>query len=204
MSFDGDSTFVFDFGPGDIATYFDDTTGLFSRDVGDVAVVVNFGESLGNPPHLFSNLEINDDTTIHATLINTRFTGVTVSDRLDWQHWFGGGVRVQRITLEPFYGIGLICSDLINAPGPANLQLGTATWPALIYVTEDVDFGNANFELVGTLICLRNYNGNGGPDLTYDEGFLANLPAYLVDDWPGGVSGTLKIHYWKEVASLLP
>ena len=201
----GSKTYTFDFGSDAIIdTYFNDATGVFRRrNPTDVAAVVNFGELPISPPGAeVASLIFDGSTTstIHATVINTRFTGITDEDRIDYRYWTGAVVEVRQIIFEPYYGIAMIAYDL-DKNGSSHVWIGTETWPALLYVTRDVDRINANFHLVGSMICLRNFVSEGGPDVIYDEGFLQNLPDWLIDSWPDGTSGLMKILRWREVAA---
>lgn len=196
----GQQTYTFEFRNADAETYFDDSTGVFRRNPGDVAAVVNFGETLGNPPDTRSNVIFQASTSVQATIINTRFTGVTEEDRLDHDFWYGGMTELRHITLEPRHGIALITYDFMK-PGGALVEIGSAEWPALVYVTNDVETINANFLLEGSFVVLGNWENRGGPDITYNDGFIENLPQYLFEEWPDGVSGTLKILRWRELAS---
>jgi hypothetical protein len=108
--------------------------------------------------------------------------------------------------MEPRYGIALIPYDL-EKTGSALVQLGTRDWPALTYVTNDVTRINANMEVVGSFIVLGDFGVphiTGGPDFYYDDGFIENLPEYLIEGWVEGTSGTMKILRWREIASANP
>ena len=204
----GSQTFIYDFtGPATIEKYFNDSTGVFRRLPNDVAAVVNFGETAwANPPgdqgvsHLV--FDGGGSSTIHATIINTRFVGATEEDRIDWSYWRGAGegFEVKQIRFEPYYGIAFIAYDLLKS-GSAQVTVGTPAYPALAYITRDVSRINANFDLTGSLICLRDFYSEGGPEFNYDEGFLDDLPPYLEESWPEGVSGTLKVLRWRELAA---
>jgi len=191
-----------------INRYFDEVTGVFQRAPGDVAVVVNFGEPpLLNPPGINGIAALEFDagisTTIHATIVNTRFTGVLESQRSDFNYWTGGLTTVKQIVFEPHYGLGLIVHDFMKQGGSL-VQLGSETLPALNWVTRDVVNINSNLELTGSLICLGNWTSQGGPDIHYDPSFIENLPPYLVEEFSPGVSGTMDILRWRELASLGP
>lgn len=200
----GSRTYTFQFTGGKADQYFNDVTGKFSRAPGDRAVVVNFGETLGmagNPADVRSSLILNETTVIHTTFINTRFTAVADSERIVEANWFGGTADFKKVSLEPYYGIGLIPKDIFHSGGASNLVLGTEAYPCLVYATGSLEFGNANFRLRGSLIVLGNYTSRGGPDIIYDDGFIENLPDYLLDEWVPGTSGTLKILSWRELAA---
>jgi hypothetical protein len=188
-----------------INNYFNETTGVFRKNAGDVAVVVNFGEPpIVNPPGANGvSALVFDGTTnalIRSTVINARFVGTTEAQRLDDAYWRGAIMTVKQIKFEPRYGIACIAYDF-QKQGGSQVWMGTAAWPALVYVTRNAVTVNSNFNLVGSLICLNNWSSTGGPNLTYSAGFIPNLPDYLRNGWPSGVSGTLKILRWREVAS---
>jgi hypothetical protein len=198
-------TWSFEFKAGDVNKYFNETTGVFRPRGGATTAVVNFGESdlLGGNPNYVSAVYFQAADTVHATIINTRFTGITEEDRLDPGNWMGGLTKVQHIVFAPRQGIGIICYDF-EKTGAALVQFGTEEWPALLYVTHNVTTLNANFNLVGSLIVLGDFGDPhiaGGPDFQYDDGFIDNLPGYLRDGWNDGVSGTMKILRWREVAA---
>jgi hypothetical protein len=177
-----DSSYTFLFEYSDVRKYFNDTTGVFERNVGDRAVVINFGESMGLPPKIKSHLIFKGDEPIWPTIINTRFTGITEEDRLNDHFWYGGRTELQNATFEPRHGIALIPYD-IDKIGSTLVQIGTPNWPALIYVTNDVGTINANYEGVGGTIVVGDFgvpHVTGGPDLMYDARYLLNLPGYLV------------------------
>ena len=199
----GSKTYTFDFGtPARITQYFHDVSGVFHMDGGDSAVVVNFGELPDDPADALYHALIfdgNSGSNIHATVINSRFTGTSDDERLDTNYWEGAKLEVKQITFEPYYGIAMICHDL-ERTGSAQAYLGTTTWPALVYVTRDVITINSNLDIVGSLICLRDFHSTGGPSITYNPGFIPNLPDYLIHTWPDGISGTLKVLRWRELA----
>jgi len=204
----GQNLFTFDFsGTATVDHYFNDSTGVFNRNtgVGDVAVVVNFGQVSLTSPVSTAAVVIDGGSTsdVHSTIINTRFTGVTTAQRSDTNYWTGGLTTIKQIVMEPYQGIALIVHDLQKQGGSLS-QVGTTTWPAFVYVTRDVVAVNSNFNLVGGIACLRNWNSTGGPSIQFDAGFLQNFPAYLYQSWTGGVSGSLKVLRWREVASSGP
>jgi hypothetical protein len=171
---------------------------------GHQAVVVNFGEApLLDPPGALgvSNIEFdgNSNSTINTTIINTRFIGVTEDQRFETEFWMGGLVTVKQIAFEPFYGFALIPHDF-QKQGGSHVQMGTEDWPALLYGTGDVDRLNSNYEHIGGFICLGDWDSEGSPHIIYDEDFLANMPGWLVEDWTEGVSGTMHILSWRELA----
>jgi hypothetical protein len=195
-------TFAFD-NAAKITQYFDPATGAFSKLAGTNNVVVNFGEIPEGPSGaLYSSviLDGNSSSNIHATVINTRFTGSTEADRLNTEYWEGAVCELRQITMEPYNGIALIAYNM-DKPGSSQATIGTPTWPALVYITHDVDTINSNFNLTGSIIVLNDFRTTGGPNITYNSGFIENLPDYLIEDWPDGVSGTLKVLRWREVAS---
>ncbi len=197
----GSQTFTFDFdSDGEIEHYFNETTGIFSRG-GGTGVVVNFGEAAAiSPPGVngISNVILDGTHSyLTATIINTRFTGVTVDQRDDPAYWIGGDTYLKQITVEPTLGVALIVSDFMDNGG-ADVNLGTATQPAWAYVTNDLDSANANFVLTGAITVLGDWDSNGHITINYDTGFLDDIPDYLFETWPDNVSGTLKILSWRE------
>jgi hypothetical protein len=207
----GQHTFTYDFNSATrIDYYFNDATGIFRRQTGDVAVVVMFGNIpiINNSPDgsWVCNMNIDGDSNsdIHATIINTRFTGVTLEDRFNTDRWTGGStVAYHWITFEPYYGISMIVHDF-EQQGTAHCYMGTPAWPALVYVTGNAEHINSNMDLRGSIIVLGDWTSTGTPNLQYLPGFIANLPDYLQQDWPAGVSGTLKVLRWREVAMTTP
>jgi hypothetical protein len=197
-------TFEYSFTGARVAQYFDDSLGVFRRSPGDQAVVVNFGEgAVVNPPGVqgISDLVIDGvATTVHTTVINTRFTGADQDQRVEADYWMGGLTLVRQATFEPYYGVALITKDF-QKTGGAGVFVGSEAWPALAYVTGDVVDVNANFVLVGAITVLGDWHSTGGPDLTWDPGFLETLPSYLIETWPTGTSGTLQVLRWREVPS---
>jgi hypothetical protein len=189
-------------------TYFDDATGVFKPDPGDVAAVVNFGEPpvVGFPVGFDGVANVVFDgsaaSVVHQTIINTRYVGPPVDSlRVYNEYWMGGLTELRQITFEPYYGLALLIYDF-DRPGTSHTYIGTEDWPALLYVTNNVDSINSNFHLIGTLICLGEFVSQGNPDIIYNDGFIDNLPPWLEEDWPDGVSGTLKILRWREIAAL--
>ena len=194
--------FTFDFNSAaKLTTYFDDLTGVFRPRNGATAAVVNFGE-LPLPPLTEGTANVTVDAgaslAIHTTILDTRFTGTTLQDRYDTDFWTGGLMYVKQIIWEPYYGIAFV-SHNFQYQGGSLVQIGTTAWPALVYTTGDVISLNSNFNLVGSMICLGDWNSQGGPLITYDEGFIENLPGYLQQEWPPGSSGTMQVLLWREV-----
>lgn len=196
----GTNTWTYSFDAVRINRYFADH-GVFRLQPGDGCVVVNFGGPPIGIPGGISNLVIdgNPSSTIHATIINTSFTGVTTDQRTDTQFWTGGLTTVRQIVWEPYNGLCIIARDF-EKQGGSLVQLGTLDNPGLVYVTGDVPTVNSNFNLIGSLIALGDWTSTGGPSLTYDAGFLDLLPDYF-DEWSPGVSGTLHIINWRETGS---
>jgi hypothetical protein len=199
-------TFTYAFDTADlIESFFDDAAGVFRRDTSDASVVVNFGEAaLVDPPGVEARSAVILDggvtSTIHATIVNTRFTGVTDEQRIDPAFWMGAEMTVKRLVVEPYNGIGAIAYDFRKV-GATPMQLGTDAWPAYLYVTRAVKDLSSTFAQVGAVTCLGDWDSTGGPTLTYNPGFIDHLPKYLVDDWIGGVSGSLKVLRWREIGN---
>jgi hypothetical protein len=195
-------TYTFD-DAGLVESFFDDAVGVFRRDTSDVSVVVNFGETaVVDPPGIEARSAVvlagGLTTTIRATIINTRFTGVTDQQRTDADFWMGERLTLLQIILEPPNGIGAIAYDFQKLGG-APVRVGTEAWPAYLYVTHDLLEARSNFLHVGAVTCLGNWNSSGGPNLTYNAGFIDHLPDYLVYGRIGGVSGSLKVLRWREI-----
>lgn len=198
--------FVYDFDDDDlIDKYFHETTGVFRLEAGDVAVVVNFGElpvyddnSTPNVAEVI--LDGDNDSVIRATIINTRFTGVTSAQRLRSSYWKGGNTELKHIRLEPRNGIALAVQGM-EKTGSAQVLIGSASWPGLVYVTGDAVDLNANLSLVGSLIVLNDFKCDRSLTITFSNAFLARLPAYFLAGFNQGVSGTLEFVHWTEVAA---
>ncbi len=200
----GSNTYTFRFdSDARIAEYFHPTTGVFRMAAGDNSIVVNFGEvPLGPNGALYQELDFDGTggVSIPATVINSRFMGTTIEQRLETENWAGTRVLIKQVTFEPLNGIGLICHDLERS-GSTQAFLGTPAHPALTYVTRNVVMINSNLNVYGALICLGNFHSTGSPDIVYEPGFLGLVPDYLYDAWTPGVSGTLRIYRWKEAAA---
>ena len=196
----GNYTFSFN-SAAKLTTFFNETTGVFRRNAGTSAVVVNFGETplfpVGGTGTSTVVLDGGGSFTLQATIINTRFTGATEAQRLDPNFWRGGLTTVKQITLAPSMGLAIAAYDY-QKQGGSNVNVGTDAAPALIYVTRDVPALNSNYNHTGSLIVLRNYSSTGGPNFTFHPGFVTNLPAYLQTEWIDGVSGTVKVVRWQE------
>ncbi len=199
-------TFTYNFNSSlKISQYFDETAGEFKKNPGDAYVVVNFGEApVVNPPGTLGLSAVTIDgggsTIVRSTVINTRFVGVTELDRLNTTYWRGALLAIKQNTFEPRGGIAFIAYDF-QKQGGSNVILGTAAWPALVYVTRDVSALNSNFSMTGNITCLRNWSNTGGPNFAYNAAFIPNLPDYLESGWASGVSGTLKVIHWREMAA---
>jgi hypothetical protein len=198
----GTQTFTYTFNNGTLLdTYFDQLNGVFHREAGDVAVVVNFGEAPIGIPNGVSSIVLDGPMTepLHTTIINSRFIGTLEEQRADYNAWIGGLMTVKQLTWEPFHGVAAIAGDFQKVGGSL-ADIGTVDWPALLYITKDVEALNANFDLNGGLICLGDWSNTGGPNIAYDPGFLEHLPQYLADAWNQEVSGTMHILRWREIA----
>ncbi len=190
----------------------------FPLQVGTQHVVVNFsGPHYALDPNSITDLTLNDDgvPSLLATVINARYIGPTnwapnpdlpatdpanINPRLLDENWLGGMTEVKQVTLEPSLGIGLIAHDF-QWVGGANVVAGTDENPCLIYVTGDVTDINSNFMLTGSIVTLGDWNSQGGPTLVYDPDFIERMPDPLSEEWDEGVSGTMEILSWQEVAA---
>lgn len=201
--------FVYDFDDDDLVDkYFHETTGVFRLEAGDVAVVVNFGElpiyddnSTPNVAQVI--LDGDNDSVIRATIINTRFTGVTSAQRLQSRYWKGGNTELKHIRLEPRNGIALAVQAM-QKTGAAQVHIGSAGWPGLAYVTGSAVDLNANLVIIGSLIVLDDFNCDSSLTITFSDSFLSRLPAYFLAGFNQGVSGTLEFTHWTEVAAPTP
>ncbi len=199
----GSYTFTFD-GAADLTHYFDSASGIFRRALGAAAAVVNFGEiplyPAGGDGVSYVVLDKGSGLQIATTIVNTRFTGVTEEQRLDTSFWQGGRVTVKQVTFAPDYGLALVTHDF-QKQGGSQVDMGTASRPALVYVTHDATSINSNFNLTGSIICLGSWSSTGGPTLVFEDAFVSSLPSYLVQSWQAGVAGTMEVLRWREIAS---
>lgn len=201
--------FVFDFDDADLVNkYFNESTGVFRRETGDSYVVVNFGELPiydDNSTPNTTDLIIDGDSgsVVTATIINTRFTGVTSAQRLLTGYWKGGNCEIKHLTFAPRNGIALAAHG-INRSGSAQVRFGTTTWPGLVYITGDALDLNANLEIVGSIIILDDFVTEHSLSVTFNDSFLARLPAYFLSGFNQGISGTLEFVHWMEVAATQP
>lgn len=195
--------YTFNFGSAAaLATFFDQTSGVFRRAPGDASVVVNFGESpLSTPPGPNGtanvNLRGNGSTVLNTTIVNTRFTGITAEQRIDSAYWTGGTTTVERLVIDPLNGISMICNQLITASAT---DIGTVAHPGLLYITGDASVTGSSFDFYGSMICMGSITLSARADFVYDPAFLALLPDYLEEEWLSMVSGTLRTIVWRETA----
>jgi hypothetical protein len=168
---------------------------------GNTSVVVNFGTYYGGTPAT-SDLTLKSSSntaSVTATIINSRYTGTPGGDRLDWNNWTGGWTYMKtKLTFEPSNGIALITQNVDQSN--AQVQIGTEAHPALLYVTGDVDDVQGQFSVTGSVIVLRDWVNQGGPDITFNPGFIPLLPPYLEGFPFGGKSGVTELLDWREVA----
>jgi len=190
-----------------IAQYFDHTSGVFRKIAGDVSVVVNFGETpVIDPPgddgestvYLYSPTGMS----IASTIINSRFEGVTTSQQTNPGYWKGGLTLVYNVKMEPHNGIGVVAEMMFAGN---NAELGTTAYPALTYLTGNWNisfnlFGWNDFLATGSFITLGDFYDIGRLYFTYDSGFMARIPDAILQQWPGRVSGTLKVISWNELS----
>jgi hypothetical protein len=186
-----------------IDKYFDDITGVFKRKAGDSSVVVNFGNGANSTPpgsDALANIIIdaNSYPTIHATIVNTRFTGVTEADRLESEHWEGGELELHKVIFEPYNGIAFATHNFIKGQGH-KVYIGTDDYPALLLVTKEADNIHPNFNSIGTIICLDEWDIQGNTTIQYNPGYIENLPSYLTDASSTVASSVLVIQTWKEL-----
>lgn len=192
--------YTFAFRNADLGRYFDDATGIFRRSPGSSSVVIDFGATPPNAVDVTSSVVLEGGGPIHCTIVNSRFTGISDSDRLQSAFWTGGEVLLRQVVLEPFNGIALVADDLTHDDA-TSVTLGTPAWPALVYITEDAAGVGGNFAAVGTIVCLGDWESSGAPQLTRAGGYLPRLPAGLLTMGGTGVSGTMRILSWREVGA---
>ncbi len=169
-------------------------------------MVVNFGETpVIDPPgddgKATVYLNAPYATTISSTIINTRFEGVTAAQRTNASYWRGGLVLCYNIHFQPRNGVTLIAQRLFAGNSS---QLGTTAYPGLTYLTGDWNasfnlFGNGGFTTTGSFITLGSFLSIGRLHFIYDSGFMERIPDAILQQWPGRVSGTLKVLTWHEL-----
>ncbi len=156
--------------------FFGTSSTFFALNAGDASVVVNFGTYYGSTPRLLTSPSSprRCSAPVAATVINSRYIGTPGGDRLDWNNWTGGWTHFATLlAFEPVNGISLITHDLDQSN--AQVQIGTVANPALLYVTRDIDDVQGELWVTGSAIVLRDWVSQGGPMLSYDEGFLWRL-----------------------------
>jgi hypothetical protein len=185
-------------GPGPHAL--DPAANVFPKVGPDHAVVINFGQGTPGKHDAYGHrgqATGNVTTTITPTIINARFTGTTVLDRLDKDFWEGGEFDLKTATVfAPDYCISVIAKRIDKANAQASM--GTANSPCLNYIMGDVDWSNGQFSMFGTLISLGDMSFGGGTNLNYDSGFIDCLPPVLGANWPVPTSGRMEVLNWNE------
>ena len=186
-----------------IARYFDATTGVFSMAPGDTGIVVDFGSApISDPPgdngYARVVMSTSNAMTIHTTIVNSRFTGTTPAQRRDKDYWYGGPLYLNKLTVAPFNGIGVITKDLSSWLF-THTSIGDEDLPALVCVTGDVTSFLASMSIRGQVICWDDWISLIACEVQRDNGFKANLPPYLLDIGGGDVQGTLEIADWREI-----
>ncbi len=155
---------------------------------------MNFGTFYGSTPST-ADIELRSSSgtaSVTATIINSRYIGFPGGDRLDWNNWTGGWTYFATLlAFEPVNGISLITHNLDQSN--CQVALGTPVNPSLLYVTRDVDDVQGQLSVTGSVIVLRDWTSQGGPDVSYDPGFFWSLTpdlqaafrsaCWLVDDW---------------------
>jgi len=181
-------------------------TGLFRLDqaAGDQSVVIDFGwPSPGT--QTVANLKFYDTQTervLEPTIINTRFVGISEADRVApcSAFWQGGITSFgSKVTFAPRNCVALIANIMGPDQGQqpnAQGKLGTATDPALTYVTGNVEGLKGDLEVHGVLISLCDINSQGGPDVYHDPSILDCIPQGVLGDTGAGF---LQVQEWREV-----
>ena len=182
--------------------YFDETTGVFRRAAGDSSVVVNFGGApLNTPPgpNAVHQLYIgNTSRIIRATIINTRFTGITVEQRLQYGNWRAGLTILDGVTFAPRNGMTLICG-MFHSFGTSNY--GNARYPGLVYITGFLNSFWGDLNARGSIIMMGDFVSLADVTITYDPLMLDRMPDYMEEEWPDRVSGSSRIITWREVSA---
>jgi hypothetical protein len=198
----GKDLFTFDFDSASlIEKYFDDQDGVFRREPGDAAVVVNFGEpsllDSGQNDRADVILDGNNSSVINATIINCRFLGVSDAQRLDPDYWFGGETDFKQVDFRPMNSLAVIAHTFVKN-GDNRTRVGTQELPALIYVTDEIPDLEDDLEVFGAILTLGDFDCDGDLTITPGEGLMAALPDYFSTAWDEGVSGTMEIINWVE------
>jgi len=197
------TTFKISFNQFTIKTWFtgkdDGTPPLFRKLGADTAgVVVNFA---GVSP-VVVNLEFqghSGDLPISQTIIDTRFTGSTIADRLNSARWEGGLTSLKaHAYFAPGNGIALAAYNLEQSN--AQTVIGNSTNPGLVYVTHDVTGVSGDFTIFGAIIVLHNWSSTGGPVVWWYP-HLENLFPGCYKDIHFGTTGVLDVFAWREVAA---
>ncbi len=196
-------TYIYTFsGDAAIDRYFAEDTGVFRRAAGDSSVVVNFGGApLVTPPgpNAVNQLFIgNTSRVVRATIINTRFTGITVEQRLQYGNWRAGLTILDGVRFAPRNGMTLICG-MFHSFGTANY--GNAQYPGLVYITGYLNSFWGNLNARGSIIMMGDFVSLANVTITYDPLMLDRMPAYMEEEWPDRVSGSSRIVTWREVGA---
>ncbi len=160
--------------------------------------MVNFGAYSGSTKADIVLKQTPGSPSLTATIINTRYMGVP-GERLKTERWVGGTLRLKTdVVFEPRNGIAAIVHNVDQSN--AQTTVGTPAYPALFYVTGDVVDVQGQFSVTGTVVVLGNWTNHGNPDITFDPGFIPDLPPYLEGFPFGGKSGVTELLDWREVA----
>ena len=203
-----DGHYEFDFkktgGNSAIENYFDYSTGVFRPDPGDNGVVVDFGWPQPGTQTV-ANIALNNsntDITLRATIINTRFMGISEADRIEpcSGYWVGGNTTFgSKVQFAPENCVALIATQLgpkVGQQPNAQGKLGTVDKPGLTYVTGNVEGLKGALEVHGALISLCDINSQGGPDIIHYPDLEDCIPAGVLSE---GGAGFLKFLEWREV-----
>jgi hypothetical protein len=191
----------------DLETYFDPSTGIFRPLGGDSTVVLNFAERpmggvLQPNPGGYVTVGFQaraQDPSINAMIINSHYKGTSgnVDDRWKSPNWEGGTLSVGgSTTFEPKQGISALADRLDQSQ--AGTQLGTEAYPAMTYITGDVNKISGDLSITGALMALNDIVIHGGIQITFIEDFEDAFPPYL-DYVVFGQAVALDIFVWREV-----
>jgi Tfp pilus assembly protein PilV len=171
-------------------------SGQFLPNTGTSAVVVNFGE------YQTCDLSFQGGASIATTIVNTRYTGpATVAARFTPSNWTGGTTTIKDgVVFEPANGLALVAKSIVKTAGGSVSQIGTATYPALIYTTGNVDGTNGSILCTGTTVALGSITVGGNATLSYNGGYASRLPNSLSSRTAAGATASSTLLSWKEIA----
>ena len=206
MSYDsGTQTFSYDFtGNGDLDDWLDYSSGVFARQNGDASVVVDFGLPSPSPPGYQARSDVHiagsgGNGRMRTTVVNTRFIGSGDAQRRDTQYWMGGEITYSHIKLIPDNGVATVSHNITVAD--ESVFLGTSQTSALVFATGDFEAMQNTSHMYGALVALGDIHLAGSHHFRFDSEFLANIPNFLIETWPGFGGVMLNIVSWRDISS---